>query len=188
MIYNNTDEELIKQIIDGREEAITILIQRYQGFAFNLASKILTNKQDAEESVQDSFVKAIKAIIAFKQESSFKTWLYRIVYNTAMNQLRKKSFISKVLIDDLSDAEIQLHNELMESKYDKIYITNKIKYAFDKLTPENKIIMTLYYLEQATIDEISEITLLTNNTVKVRLFRSREQLKKILKRLDLSLD
>jgi RNA polymerase sigma-70 factor (ECF subfamily) len=178
-----TDEELIGQILDGQEEAITLLIQRYQDFAFNLAFKILRNTQDAEESVQDSFVKAIKAIRAFKQQSSFKTWLYRIVYNTAINRIRSGVFTKRVFIDELTEDQISLGDDVTVDKYDQKIIAKQIRAAFEKLSPQNRIIMSLFYLEHATIEEIADITLLNSNLIKVRLHRSREQLKGVLKNL-----
>ncbi|MDD2792955.1 MAG: sigma-70 family RNA polymerase sigma factor [Sediminibacterium sp.] len=176
-----TDEELVERILTGQNEAITILIQRYQDFAFNLTYKIVRNTQDAEESVQDSFVKAIRAIRAFKQQSSFKTWLYRIVYNTALNHAQRGQKHQSIELDQLDDKQLSTGNAPAVSRYDRLFQAKLIRNAFDKLSPENRIIMSLYYLEQASIEEISEITMMDINLIKVRLHRSREQLKKILK-------
>lgn len=176
-----TDEELVERILTGENEAITILIQRYQDFAFNLTYKIVRNTQDAEESVQDSFVKAIRAIRAFKQQSSFKTWLYRIVYNTALNHAQRRHKHQSIELDQLDDKHLSTGTDPAVSRYDRLFQAKLIRNAFDKLSPENRIIMSLYYLEQASIEEISEITMMDVNLIKVRLHRSREQLKKILK-------
>ena len=156
------------------------MINRYQDFAFNLTFKILKNRQDTEESVQDSFVKALKALNAFKRQSSFKTWLYRIVYNTAINKTRG-SFLKNVsLIEEVPEEQIPQTFDNSGSKFDKNVYAKIIQAAFDKLTPENRIIMTLFYLEHFSIEEIAEITLLNTNLVKVRLHRSREQLRLLL--------
>lgn len=178
-----TDEELVERILAGQEEAITILIQRYQDFAFNLTYKIVRNTQDAEESVQDSFVKAIRAIRAFKQQSSFKTWLYRIVYNTALNYAQRGNKQQNIDLDKLEEKHFSSENDNPGFKYDQLFQTRLIRSAFDRLSPENRIIMSLYYLEQASIEEISDITMMNINLIKVRLHRSREQIKALLKNL-----
>jgi RNA polymerase sigma factor (sigma-70 family) len=183
MESNLTDEELIKSILIGSEEATSILINRYQDLAYNLCYKVLKNRQNAEEAVQDSFVKAIKAIRAFKGGSSFKTWLYRIIYNTALNRGRKGIFHRDVPIDSIDESQFANASDVSGEVYDQKFKAQQIKAAFDKLNPENRIIVSLYYLESFSIDEISEITLLSTNVIKVRLHRSREQLKAVLKNI-----
>ncbi len=174
-----SDEELIGGILDGRQEAISGLIGRYQDFAFNLSMKILRNREDAEEAVQDSFVKAIKAIRAFKRNASFKTWLYRIVYNTAVNKYRQRKSDKVTLVEDMPEDKMTSSTGIPD-KYDQQVWTLKIRQAFDTLLPENRVIMSLFYLEQMSIEEIADITLLSPNLVKVRMHRSREQLRPLL--------
>ncbi len=181
-----TDDELIQMILERKQEAVTLLIHRYQDFAYNLSLKILRNPQEAEESVQDSFVKAIRAISAFKKESSFKTWLYRIVYNTSINRLRKGAFSKNILIDELPEDLISFEIDSTGNNYDQKFMARQIRTAFDQLSTENRIIMSLFYLEHCTVEEIAEITLMNANAIKVRLHRSREQLRGLLKNLKLN--
>lgn len=178
-----SDDELIDNILEGDRDAINNLIVRYQDFAFNLSLKILRNREDAEETTQDSFVKAIKAIRAFQKHSSFKTWLYRIVYNTSLNKLRQSKKEKVVYFNELSDDHFDYASNSEQYNYDEKVKKERIKRAFETLNPENRVIMSLFYQENMSIDEIATITLLNANLVKVRMHRSREQLKPLLKDL-----
>lgn len=184
MESNLTDHELIESIISGSEEATSLLICRYQDFAFNLSLKILGNRQNAEEAVQDSFVKAIKALKAFKGTSTFKTWFYRIVYNTAINRGRKGLFHKNIPIETIEESQLADDENEETNLYDQRFQRLQINAAFDKLKPENRIIVTLYYLENFSLEEIAEVMLLSTNVVKIRLHRSRELLKVHLKKVE----
>lgn len=175
-----TDEQLINSILDGNEEYQVELVRRYQDFAFNLTFKILRNREDAEESVQDSFVKALKALPAFKKQSAFKTWLYRIVYTTAINRIRNKKQVADASVDDINGEQLAADQHPSDATYDQKVYSRMVQAAFDKLSPENRTIMMLFYIEHYTIEEIASITLFTENVVKVRLHRSREQIKTLL--------
>ncbi len=175
------DEELIDKILEGNREAVTELILRYQDYAFNLCFKILGNREDAEETTQDCFVKAIMAISAFKKNASFKTWLYRIVYNTSLNKLRETKKYNIRYIETISDEHLEISTTSKNHGFDEKLKKERIKKALDTLNPENKVIMSLFYQENMTIEEIASITLLSPNLVKVRMHRSRELLRPILK-------
>ena len=81
---------VINKVVNGDELAYRYIIDRYKNFVFNIAFKVLRNHEDAEEVAQDSFLKAYKALEDFKGDCKFSTWLYRIVFNTAVSKTRKK--------------------------------------------------------------------------------------------------
>lgn len=179
----STEEKLITDALNGKQLAISELIRTYQSYVFNLCYKVLKNKEEAEEATQDCFVKAIRALRAFKKESSFKTWLYRIAYNTALNKLRSLKRYKVDEIDINLEETLQEKNVSNAGDYDLRVIKTTIQKAFNTLTPENRVIISLYYIEQFSIDEISSIVLLGQNVVKIRLHRSREQIKPLLNHL-----
>lgn len=177
------DEELIDKILDGNRDAVTELILRYQDYAFNLCFNILGNREDAEETTQDCFVKAIKAIAAFKKDASFKTWLYRIVYNTSLNKLRENKKHATRNLEPLSEEHLEISTISQNNVFDEKFKKEQIKKALNTLNPENKVIMSLFYQENMTIEEIASITLMSPNLVKVRMHRSRELLRPLLKNI-----
>ena len=89
---DNKDDILyyIDQVLGGNINAFTYIVDRHKDKAYNLAFRICCNHEEAEEIAQDSFLKAYRALGSFKRKSSFSTWLYRIVYNTAISYVRVK--------------------------------------------------------------------------------------------------
>ena len=104
-MFNKTfrdDSYYVRKVLKGDRQAFAVLVDKHKSMAFKLAMGIAKNKEDAEEIAQDSFLKAFEALPKFNADSKFSTWLYRIVYNTAISKIRKK----KVLHDDIDDTTI----------------------------------------------------------------------------------
>jgi len=179
-----TDENIIiKNILDGNANEFAFFINKYQLMAYNCAFKIVKNNEDAEEIVQDSFLKAYNKLFKFDFQKKFSTWLYTIVYNTSISKVRIKSVI-QYDIEEISESKlnnIKTELVLLEAKEKKQYINE----AIDNLNEIDALIISLYYLEEQSLSEISEITNMKTNTVKVKLHRAREkmysELYKILK-------
>ena len=166
----------VEKVLQGDTSAYAYLVNKHKEMAFIIANKIVRNKEDAEEIAQDSFLKAYQAIEKFKKEAKFSTWLYRIVYNTAISKTRKKKFefsaiedqiINNYSIDEIVENVNQLSDEEQKMCIDK---------AIEKLPEEDGLLINLFYLNESSIDEISQITGLTNSNVKVKLFRIRKKL------------
>jgi len=87
---NLSDQEIIDSINRGNQSDYSIIVDRYKNKAFSLLMRMLKNQQDAEETLQDCFIKAYNSLGSFKGESKFSTWFYRIVYNTALTRLSSK--------------------------------------------------------------------------------------------------
>lgn len=179
------DKYYIERVLRGDINAFTYLVDEYKGMVYTIALRMLKNSEDAEELAQDTFVKAFNSLKNFKFESKFSTWLYRITYNGAISKLRKKQ-IEVYNVEDtvLPDSEVvsayNAINELTRNEQKK-YINETI----EKLKEDDALIITLYYLQENTIEEICEITGLTLSNVKVKLHRARkrfyDELKIILK-------
>src|SRR5260221_8726976 len=103
-----SDIELIQQTLAGNQAAFADLVKRHQRFVFTLALRFAKSREDAEEIAQDCFVKAYRSLSSFQRQSKFSTWLYSIVYTTAMTFLRKKR-IDTFSIDD-ENHYIQIEN------------------------------------------------------------------------------
>jgi len=170
----------IYQIKQGDITVFSQLIDKYKDMVFNLAFQITKNREDAEEVSQDAFVKVYNSLHNFKGTSKFSTWLYSIVYNTAISKMRKKH-IDTVDIDSKSYSieDNQETGLLLKQKEQKEYIN----YALSKLNPDDRAIVILYYLESKNINEIAEVTSMTANNIKIKLFRARKLMHSKLKTL-----
>ena len=177
-----SDIELIEQTLAGNQAAYTDLIKRHQRFVFTLALRFSKNREDAEEIAQDCFVKAYRSLSNFQRQSKFSTWLYSIVYTTAMTALRKKR-VDTDSIDD-ENTYIQLENH---SGYDTNSAENKsrsyyLNQAIAQLLPDDAVIISLFYMGEQSLEEIGQTLGIEANTVKVKLFRARQRLKEKLER------
>ncbi|WP_185152780.1 sigma-70 family RNA polymerase sigma factor [Fulvivirga aurantia] len=169
------DNRLIDQILEGQQAPFNQLVLKYQNYAFTIAVNILKNEQDAEEVTHDAFVKAYKNLNSFNRTAKFSTWLYRIVFNTAISLNRKTKIIKRPL-DEVSKF-IATDSSQLEHEDQRRYINEGLK----TLCKEDRAVITLFYLKENSIEEIAEITGQKTSTVKVRLHRARKRLAMALK-------
>ena len=167
-------------VLSGDTSAFTFLVDRHKDHAFNLAIKVCGNYEEAEEIAQDAFMKAYRSLRGFKMKSSFSTWLYRIVYNTAITVVRSRK--NRVLSleefpADFSDfaGSGQCEEEELEE-----YRRSVVNFALQKLVDDDRAIITLFYYEDLSVEEISEITSISKANVKTRLFRARQKMHEII--------
>ena len=176
-----TDQDYILEIHSGNVNAYAILVNKYKDMTFTLALRMVGNKEDAEEIAQDTFVKAYKALHTFKGTSKFSTWLYRIVYNTSLDYIKKnKRVILSEHIDEIHEATIGTMQNAMsyiEAKEKK----ELIEKALLQLPEEDRVLLTLFYFEELSLKEITEIVNISYQNVKIKLHRSRKKLYQILK-------
>lgn len=178
-----SDIDLIKQTLAGNQAAYADLVKEHQRFVFTLAMRFTKSREDAEEVAQDCFIKAYRSLATFKQESKFSTWLYSIVYTTAMTSLRKK----RVDTSSIDDEETYIQIENVSSGFDTNNIENKsrsfyLNQAIGQLTADDATIITLFYKGEQSLEEIAQTLGIEANSVKVKLFRARQRLKEKLER------
>jgi len=177
------DIELIEQTLAGNQFAYADLVKRHQRFVFTLALRFAKGREDAEEIAQDCFVKAYRSLASFQGQSKFSTWLYSIVYTTAMTFLRKKRVDTDSIDDEGTFVQVESH----ESAYDTNNAENKsrsyyLNQAIEQLLPDDATIITLFYKGEQSLEEIAQTMGIETNTVKVKLFRARQRLKEKLER------
>jgi RNA polymerase sigma factor (sigma-70 family) len=177
-----SDIELIEQTLAGDQQAYVALVKRHQRFVFTLAMRFVKTRENAEEVAQDCFIKAYRSLESFQRQSKFTTWLYSIVYTTAMTALRKKRLDTDSIDDE--NTYIQLENQ---GGYDVNSAENKsrsyyLNQAIGQLLPDDATIITLFYKGEQSLDEIGAAMGMEPNTVKVKLFRARQRLKEKLER------
>jgi RNA polymerase sigma-70 factor (ECF subfamily) len=178
---NDDDDELVNEAQRGNEKAFARLIIRYQSYVYAIALNYVTNKEDAEDIVQETFIKLISSLKSFKKDSKFSTWLYSIVYFTCIDWLRKRKGSKKY---DLKGLENLPSDDLSYNILDKKTNAFYIQQAFKILTEEDSTILTLFYYMDQSLQEIASIMKISNiNTMKVKLFRARKSLKTALDKL-----
>ncbi|ETN96032.1 RNA polymerase sigma-70 factor, ECF subfamily [Zhouia amylolytica] len=178
---NLTDHNYIEKTLQGDTLAFSNLVEKYQDMVFSIAFKLLRNREEAEDAAQDAFVKCYHSLPKFKGEAKFSSWLYRIVYNTSLDRLKaNKKSLGDMVVDEISEGEL----ESVETTLN--YIEGKersaiIKAAVEKLPSEEQVLILLYYFEELSLREITEVVDISLENIKVRLFRSRKKLFKLLK-------
>lgn len=177
---NKEEIALIRSIKQGDIAAFSQIIDKHQNMAYSLAISIVKNKQEAEEVTQDAFVKAYQSLNNFKGNSAFSSWLYRIVYNTAISKLRSR----KPHTEDLESKEMVRHEAFSaDDNKNRLELQERkklLKKALQKLKEEDAFILILYYYKEQSIEEISQTTGLSVSNVKVKLHRGRQQMHKEL--------
>jgi RNA polymerase sigma-70 factor (ECF subfamily) len=177
----NNEDLFLQKAIRGDKEGLEYLVNAYQNLSYTIAVRIVINREDAEEVVQDSFMKAFASLSNFRKASRFSTWLYRIVYNTSLTRIASKP-IPTVGIDNHFENEqyISIENQ----QWDSVRRIERKKYidlALGRLPQEDRLIITLHYIEELSISEICEILTMKKSAIKMRLLRGRKQLETELK-------
>jgi len=181
MQQKQTDEDLINEVLAGHTQAYSELVSRHQRFVFSLAMRFAKKREDAEEIAQDCFVKAYKALGTFQGSSKFSTWLYTITYTTAMSFLRKKRLETDSIDDEGNNIQLESKvsdfNANLAERRSTGYWLNR---AIDQLTPDDAMVINLFYKGEQSLEEISIVLNMDPNNVKVRLHRARTRLKEKL--------
>jgi RNA polymerase sigma factor (sigma-70 family) len=176
---NLSDQEIIDSVRKGNESDYSIIVNRYKNKAFSMLKRMLKNEFDAEEVLQDCFLKAYNSLSNFKGESKFSTWFYRIVYNSASTRLSSKKRKTESEMSSVDD-HFELESNYNADDIEKKDIQEFVQDIITKLPERYSAIITMFYLNEMTIEEISEITQLSISNVKVMLHRSRNALRDLI--------
>jgi RNA polymerase sigma-70 factor (ECF subfamily) len=187
MFDNETDEEIILLYNNGEQEAFKILINRYATPLYNFSAR-LTNKGDASDIVQETFIKAWKNINRFNPlKASFKTWIFTIARNTTTDFLRKKKSLlfSDMGMDNDDDINsfsenIPDENLLPDEAIQKLEDNRFLNGTLEKLHQNYREVLVLHYQEEMTFEEIGKILDKPLNTVKSQHRRALMKLREML--------
>ena len=173
-----SDSEIISLVLSGDHNSYAMLVDRYKSYVFTLTLRFTKNREDAEEVSQDIFIKAYRSLADFKGTAKFSTWLYTIVNTTCITFLRKKRLEVKSLDDEktfeVADSQDSgFTANVVEQKSRQ----NMVNQAIAMLSPDDAEIITLFYKNEQSLEEISKILGLEVNAAKVRLHRARGRLK-----------
>jgi len=178
------DNIVVQQVKEGKAESFEILVERYQKQVYNIAYRFTGNRDDAYDLSQEAFLKAYRGIKNFRQDSSFKTWIYHIASNVCRDFLRKENKVYKVSIDEPvqsehGDMEKQLADSSMgpDEAYESKELSEFIQDIINDLQQEYKEVIILREMQQLSYEEIAKVLDCSIGTVKSRLNRARKILK-----------
>ena len=166
----------ISRIQNGHTEDFSVLVDSYSRPLYSLIVQIVDCPEDAEEVLQDVFLKAFRSLNRYKGECKLSTWLYRIAYNAAISAIRKKKqeflYIDENTINNVPDERV----EDMLSPSDGEERVVRLSQAINRLNGEEKALITLFYYEEKSMEEIGEVLKLSLSNVKVKLHRTRKKI------------
>ncbi len=186
------DAKLVFAAIDGDNDAFGKLIEKYSSFVYRTVFYDIKSKEDAEDISQEVFIKAYKALANFRSDSEFSTWIYRICKNTVYDYIRKSSRERSIPLSEMTsgDENDRIYDIPDDSgKYDpeKTYISKEtadlVNDAISSLSEEHRSIIVMRDIEGYSYGEIADILSIEEGTVKSRLSRARNSLKKKLENL-----
>ncbi|MCX8130142.1 MAG: sigma-70 family RNA polymerase sigma factor [Clostridia bacterium] len=185
---SENEKILLEKAKNGDLKAFELLIEGYQKKVYNIALRMIGNHDDANELAQEVFIRILKSIKNFKEESTFSTWVYRITTNICLDELRKRKNRKTVSIDEemkLEDGEVARQIEDIKPLPDIIAERNELKKivteAIQLLSEEHKLVIVMRDIQGFSYEEIAKVTKIPEGTVKSRINRARLALKEILK-------
>jgi RNA polymerase sigma-70 factor (ECF subfamily) len=174
------EEKIINDILKGNLNAFQLVVKRYQNLVYSILNRMLTNNEDIEDVGQEIFIKVYENLKSFKKESKLSTWIARIAYNITINHLKKES---RNRFDDIDESfEFHSTSETPETKLIEKEFSHYLNDLISELPLQYRTVITLYHMDEFSIQEISEITKFPEGTVKGYLFRARKSLKEKLQK------
>src|SRR5215469_13352074 len=186
-VETRDDLDLVHATQDGDVSAFEELVARYDRKLLRIAEHITHNREDSQDAVQESFLKAFQHVSDFREHSQFSTWLIRIIVNQALMKLRKRHTTKEVSLDDDFQADGDIFPREIadwapnpEQLYRASELRNILVNAFEELRPNLRTVFVLRDIEGLSIDQTAEVLDLSPTAVKARLFRARLQLRELL--------
>lgn len=171
-----SDEVVAAEVVTGKRELFRLLVDRYERRITGLGHSFFNNSDEAADFTQDVFIKAFHALAQFEGRARFSTWLYRIAYTSALNQLnRRKEYKS------LSENEHESAYRTPEEEHIKALARDAVRQAVSELPEKYRICVDLFFFYERSYEEIEMITGYPVNTVKSHVFRAKKLLREKLK-------
>lgn len=178
------ERELIKQAKKGDTEAFAALVTLHERFVYNLALRTLGNPDDAADVAQDAFVRAWMALGEFREQSQFRTWLYRIVLNLCLNRVpRLRRELQDLTHEEMLDLP-EVNSVSIAANLEENELRNFLHREIDQLPEQYRLLVSLRYQHELSYDEIASLVGLPVGTVKTGLFRAKARLREALSVFD----
>ncbi len=172
-----SDSALVSQARQGDDGAFALLVHRHQRYVYNLAYRLLRDPEEAADLTQEAFLRAWRGLGGFRSEAKFTTWLYRIVTNLCYNRLPGlRRQIAEVEIES-ADARTSSSQEIPHAAIEASEQSAFLHQQIASLPAKYQLIVTLFYLQELSYQEIAKVLDMPLGTVKTHLFRARDQLR-----------
>lgn len=192
-LESGTDARDVERVLAGDQEAFRSLVERHTRNLFRLAYRMTGNEQDAEEVVQDTFIRAYRKIDRFESRANFGTWLYRIAVNCSLDRMRKRrsedehrEAPSRAQDDTLFASQLESHPADLPAP-DRLVLSSEIgaqvNLALQSLSPAERIAFVMRHWEGCGIEEISKALALRDSATKNTVFRAVQKLRRALEPL-----
>ena len=181
--FSMSNEELLELCKRQDQEALRVLLRRHERPVYGLLFRMLSNHEDAEETLADVFVKVWRSAATFKGDSKFTTWLFRIAANTARDRLRSRMTRHEVSIEDMAVGSLEAaagpDKCSPETQVIEAEDLARIVKAMAGLSEDDRLLISLYHFQEIEYSEIAEITGIPAANLKVKLFRARQRLRSL---------
>jgi len=186
-LRHEDDEVLVRRTQRGDSAAFDVLVERYKERLYATVYHMTSNHEDANDLVQDTFIKAFKSLNSFRGQSSFYTWVYRIAVNRTINFVKRRKNRNQYSLDDL-DSSIQTDPDLVEMmshvtprrEVALMELHERLNEALQKLSEPHRVVVTMHDIQGMTHADIAKVIGCSEGTVRSRLFYARQQLQGLL--------
>ena len=173
-----TDEEVVERVRSGDRESYAIIMQRYQAKLFRFANNIMKDEHKAEDAVQAAFIKAFINLKSFNVKKKFSSWIYRIVHNEAVNIIKK--YLKEAPFPEGLDFTSK---EDVEKDFERKEFIAQVEKCLKEMPLTYSGPLSLYFIEEKTYEEISDILRIPMGTVATRINRAKILMKKICQKM-----
>jgi RNA polymerase sigma factor (sigma-70 family) len=176
-----TDLELVEEFKQGKIEGFNELVRRYQEKVYWIARRVIGNHDDADDIVQDIFVRVYGALENFRSESKFYTWLYRIAMNLSLNALRKKKIKTFIRYDDLveqlDEGRVHADEHILKQEYQTV-----LEKAIERLPAKQKIVFIMRYYDEMPYEEMAKVLKKSVGGLKANYFFAFQKIQKYVRK------
>jgi RNA polymerase sigma-70 factor, ECF subfamily len=176
------DSNLVGRCLAGEERAYGLLLKKYKRPVFSLVYRMVRQREEAEELASEAFFRAFRALPTYDPTLRFSSWIFKIASNLSIDWLRKRKLETSSLDEEDSVWEVTDERPTAEDVLEKKQTMQVVEEAIGRLAPDYRAVVLLRHQEERSYEEIAEILGVPLGTVKIRLFRAREELKKKLGR------
>jgi RNA polymerase sigma-70 factor (ECF subfamily) len=179
---HSSDRALVDAALANRPGAFERLVREHQGLCWHIIQRMVRNPEDTRELCQDTFLRVHQCLHQYRGESALKSWIGRVAYTIALRHLQHKRIPLAGAHDDEGAPLVESVADGfdLEAACANAEIAAHLHEAIESLPPLQRMVLTLYYLEESSIPEIASITGLASGTIKSHLFRSRQRLREVL--------
>lgn len=175
----NVDKYYVDRVKAGDKEAFSRIVDSYSDMVYTICLRMLLEEAEAADAAQEVFVKVYRSLAGFREKSKFSTWIYRVTYNHCISVIRKKvkviDLVSEMSDRDADDGDVS-GLDLLSGEERRHYL----QMAIEALPETDAVVVTLFYYDELSLEEIAEVTGLTSANIRIKLHRSRKKMYQVL--------